>query len=136
MVSYVPAGWPSAVHPPLPGERRRVAVGHPPKARLDEVSGLLRGLLIRLDDRLPSKAVDDIALYIHMAEPGLALESMADVLSDHETSVAMNDARNVRRTRTPSDVTIRGRHLSRPRGERAPIPPIIRIRCDERQDRQ
>lgn len=43
---------------------------------------MLHGLLIRLDDRLPGKDVTLIAEFIDANELGLALEQMADVLSE------------------------------------------------------
>lgn len=50
----------------------------------EEIAGLLHGLLIRLDDRLPAKDITLIAEFIEAGERGLALEQMADVLSEDE----------------------------------------------------
>jgi hypothetical protein len=49
----------------------------------EEIAGLLHGLLIRLDDRLPRNVVTEIADYIDHNELGLALEWMADALREH-----------------------------------------------------
>ena len=46
------------------------------------IGGYLRGLLIRLDDRLPAEVVGEIAEFTDAGEFGLALELMADVLSE------------------------------------------------------
>ena len=48
----------------------------------EEIAGLLYGLLIRLDDRLSGKDVALIAEFIEANELGLALEQLADVLSE------------------------------------------------------
>lgn len=48
----------------------------------EDIAGRLRGLLIRLDDRLPFKAVALIAEFVDANELGLALEQMTDVLSE------------------------------------------------------
>lgn len=50
----------------------------------EEIAGQLHGLLIRLDDRLPGKDVTLLAEFIDANELGLALEQMADVLSEDE----------------------------------------------------
>jgi len=52
------------------------------RAYYEEIAGDLRGLLVRLDDRLPGKDVTLIAEFIDANELGLALEQMADVLSE------------------------------------------------------
>ena len=54
----------------------------------DEVIGRLRGLLIGLDDRLVQKDATLIAEFIDVGELGLALEQMADVLSEDSLPVA------------------------------------------------
>ena len=54
------------------------------RAHYEEIAGQLHGLLIRLDDRLPGKDVTLIAEFIDVGELGLALEQMADVLSEDE----------------------------------------------------
>lgn len=54
------------------------------RAHYEEIAGQLRGLLVRLDDRLPGKDVTLIAEFIDANEPGLALEQMADVLSEDQ----------------------------------------------------
>lgn len=61
------------------------------RAYYDEIAGLLRGLLIRLDDRLPGKDVTLIAEFIDANELGLALEQMADVLSEDEQPLSPDE---------------------------------------------
>jgi hypothetical protein len=46
----------------------------------EEIAGVLRGLLIRLHDRLPGKDVTLIAEFIDANELGLAPEQIADAL--------------------------------------------------------
>jgi len=63
--------------------------GQPHHSRVDrayyeEIAGVLHGLLIQLDDRLPGKDVTLIAEDIDANELGLALEQVADVLSEDE----------------------------------------------------
>lgn len=53
-------------------------------ASRQEIVGLLHGLLVRLDDRLPDKDVTLIAEFIDVGEFGLVLEQIADVLSEDE----------------------------------------------------
>jgi hypothetical protein len=55
----------------------------------EEISGYLRGLLVRLDDRLSAKDLVLIAEFIDVGELGLALEQMADALS--EENLALSD---------------------------------------------
>jgi hypothetical protein len=52
-------------------------------AYYEEIAGRLHGLLIRLDDRLPGTDVTLIAEFIDANELGLALEQMADLLSEN-----------------------------------------------------
>ncbi|WP_405065342.1 hypothetical protein OG558_25785 [Kribbella sp. NBC_01510] len=54
------------------------------RAYYEEIAGLMHGLQIRLDDRLPGKDVTLIAEFIDANELGIALEQMADVLSEDE----------------------------------------------------
>ena len=54
------------------------------RADYEEIAGLLHRLLVRLDDRLPGKDVTLIAEFIDANELSLALEQLADVLSDDE----------------------------------------------------
>jgi hypothetical protein len=54
------------------------------RAYYEDIAGHLRGLLIRLNDRLPGKYVTLIAEFIDANELGLALEQIADVLSEDE----------------------------------------------------
>jgi hypothetical protein len=57
----------------------------------EEIAGALRGLLIRLDDRLPEKDVTLIAEFIDTNELGLALEQIADVLSEDDQPLAADE---------------------------------------------
>jgi hypothetical protein len=52
------------------------------RACYEQIAGVLHGLLIRLDDRLPSQVVVQTAEYIDHNELGLALEWMAEALSE------------------------------------------------------
>jgi hypothetical protein len=61
------------------------------RAYYEEVAGLMHGLLIRLDDRLPGKDVTLIAEFIDANELGLALEQMADVLSEDERPLTRDE---------------------------------------------
>ncbi|MEZ2388576.1 MafI family immunity protein [bacterium RCC_150] len=56
-----------------------------------EIAGILRGLLIRLDDRIPAKDLMLIFEFIDVGELGLALEQMADVLSEDEQPLAADE---------------------------------------------
>lgn len=73
---------------------RSARAGHvttPDRAYYEEIAGLLHGLLIRLDDRLPGKDVTLIAEFIDANEVGLALEQMADVLSEDEKPLSTDE---------------------------------------------
>jgi hypothetical protein len=48
----------------------------------EEIAGLLRALLIRLADRLPTQVATEIAEEIDHNELGIALEWMAEALSE------------------------------------------------------
>ncbi|TGN65038.1 MafI family immunity protein [Nocardioides eburneiflavus] len=61
------------------------------RAYYDEIAGELHVLLVRLDDRLPGKDATLIAEFIDANELGLALEQMADVLSDGEQPLAPDE---------------------------------------------
>jgi hypothetical protein len=54
------------------------------RAYYEEIDGRLHGLLIWLDARLPGRQITLIAEFIDYNELGLALEQMADVLSEVE----------------------------------------------------
>lgn len=54
------------------------------RAHYGQIAGLLHGLLIRLADRLLGKDITLFAEFIGANELGLALEQMADVLSEEE----------------------------------------------------
>jgi hypothetical protein len=56
-----------------------------------EVAGVLHGLLVRLDDRLPGKDITLIAEFIEAYELALALEQLADVLSEDEQPLAADE---------------------------------------------
>jgi hypothetical protein len=55
------------------------------RASSEEIDGYLRGLLTRLDDRLPVKDFVVITEFIDVGEFGLALEHMADALSNRSS---------------------------------------------------
>lgn len=57
----------------------------------EEIAGILHGLLIRLDDRIPGKDIKLIAEFIDANELGLALEQMADVLSEDMCPLAADE---------------------------------------------
>lgn len=61
------------------------------RAYYEGIAGRLHGLLIRLDDRLPGKDITLIAEFIDANELGLALEQMADVLSEDEQPLASDE---------------------------------------------
>ena len=61
------------------------------RAYYKEIAGDLRGVLIRLDDRLPAKDVTLIAGFIDANELGLALEQMADVVSEDQQQLAAGE---------------------------------------------
>src|SRR4051794_29693895 len=61
------------------------------RASYEEIAGLLHGLLIRLDDRLPGTDITLIAEFIDAGELGLALEQMADVLSEDEQPLSADE---------------------------------------------
>lgn len=57
----------------------------------DEISGVLHGLVIRLSDRLPEKDVSLITEFVDVGELGLALEQIADVLSEDERPLTTDE---------------------------------------------
>jgi hypothetical protein len=57
-------------------------------AYYDEVTGVLRGLLIRLSDRLPRPDQVLVSDFIDANELGLALEQMADTLSEDDRPIS------------------------------------------------
>ena len=61
------------------------------RGSFDEIAGILRGLLIRLEDRLLRKDITLIAEFIDVGELGLALEQMADVLSEDELPITADE---------------------------------------------
>lgn len=61
------------------------------RAYYEEIAGLLHGLLIRLDDRLPDKDITLVAEFIDANELGLALEQLADVLSEDEQALSADE---------------------------------------------
>jgi hypothetical protein len=62
----------------------------------EEIAGRLHGLLTRLDDRLPGKDVTLIAEFIDANELGLALEHMADVLSEDGQPLTRDERADMR----------------------------------------
>ena len=61
------------------------------RAYYEEIAGRLHGLLIRLDDRLPGKDITLIAEFIDANELGLALEGIADALSEDEQPLSQEE---------------------------------------------
>jgi hypothetical protein len=61
------------------------------RAHYEEIAGLLHGLLIRLDDRLAGKDRTLIAEFIDANEVGLALEQIADLLSEDERPLTSDE---------------------------------------------
>ncbi|MEV0286466.1 MULTISPECIES: MafI family immunity protein [unclassified Kribbella] len=61
------------------------------RAYYEEIAGLLHGLLIRLDDRLRGKDIALIAEFVDANQLGLALEQLADVLSEDELPLARDE---------------------------------------------
>lgn len=57
------------------------------REEFDQIAGVLHGLLIRLDDRLASRDVTLISEFIDAGELGLALEQIADVLSEDDHAI-------------------------------------------------
>jgi hypothetical protein len=57
-------------------------------ARYDDLRGRLMGLLIRLGDRLDLKTQEWTQEFVDHNELGLALETMADALSEAGASIA------------------------------------------------
>lgn len=83
---------------PGAGATERTAKGallwHDPqvdRAYYEEIAGELRGLVIRLDDRLTESDTTLIMEYIDANELGLALEQMADVLSEDEHPLSQDE---------------------------------------------
>lgn len=75
--------FPVKAHAPEAGHHCNVE-----RAEYEHISGFLRGLLVRLDDRLRAKDLVLIAEFIDVGELGLALEQLADVLSEEETAIS------------------------------------------------
>jgi hypothetical protein len=83
---------------PFPRTARRLtsALGIRHYARMDaayyeEIQGRLHGLLIRLSDRLPSSAQAEVTEFIDHNELGVALEWMADALSEEGLPVTTEE---------------------------------------------
>ena len=57
----------------------------------EEIAGILRGLLVRLDDRLASESVTLASELIDVNELGLALEFVADWLAEEELPVSSDE---------------------------------------------
>lgn len=57
----------------------------------EEISVALRALLVRLSDRLPGRDQTLIAEFINAGELGLALEQMADVLSEDQHALTHDE---------------------------------------------
>ena len=61
------------------------------RAYYEEIAGVLHGLLIRLDDRLPGEEVSTIAEFIDANELGLALGRIANLLAKAKQSVSADE---------------------------------------------
>ena len=67
------------------------------RAYYEEIAGEVHGLLVRLDDRLPGKDITLIAEFVDANELGLALEQMADVLSEDEQPLTSDERADILR---------------------------------------
>jgi hypothetical protein len=65
------------------------------RAYYEEIAGKLRGLLIRLDDRLAGGAVTEIAEAIDHNELGIALEWLAYALSEDEQPLSADERNDI-----------------------------------------
>jgi hypothetical protein len=65
------------------------------RAWYEEIAGVLHGLLIRLDDRLPGKDISMIAEFIDADELGLALEQMAHLLAKDKQPVSAEERADI-----------------------------------------
>jgi hypothetical protein len=61
----------------------------------EDVAGRLRGLLVRLADRLPREQQSLIDEFIDHAEFGLALEQLADGLGEDELALATDERQDM-----------------------------------------
>jgi hypothetical protein len=61
------------------------------RADYDEIAGVLHGLVIGLSDRLTEQERIVITEFIEVGEVGLALEQLADVLSEYEQPVTTDE---------------------------------------------
>lgn len=73
---------------PLEPELRCRHHGSVDRMDYEQISECLRGLLVRLDDRMSVKDLVLIAEFVDVGELGLALEQMADVLSEEDLAVS------------------------------------------------
>ncbi|GAA1710913.1 hypothetical protein GCM10009745_68690 [Kribbella yunnanensis] len=62
----------------------------------EDIAGRLHGLLIRLDDRLPRQDQVWITEFIDANELGLALEQMADALSEDDRPISSEERADMR----------------------------------------
>lgn len=60
-------------------------------AAYEEISGLLRGLCVRLADRLGSMDLTIAEEYVDANEVGLALEHLADQLAEYDLPVSQDE---------------------------------------------
>ncbi len=61
------------------------------RAEFDEIAREIRGLLIRLDDRLSSRDATLVAEFVDVGEFGLAVEQMADQLSEYDQPLTSDE---------------------------------------------
>jgi hypothetical protein len=64
-------------------------------ATFEDISGRLRGLLIGMEDRMPVRDVQLISEFVDAGELGLALEQIADVLSEDEMPITSAERRDM-----------------------------------------
>lgn len=67
------------------------------RAYYEEIAGDLHGLLVRLGDRLPGEDITLIVEFIDANELGLALEQMADVLSEDQEPLTPDERADILR---------------------------------------
>jgi hypothetical protein len=61
------------------------------RAGYEEIAGVLHGLVIGLSDRLTGQDRIVVTEFIEVGEVGLALEQIADVLSEYEQPVTADE---------------------------------------------
>jgi hypothetical protein len=82
---------PSTRHERMAGPTTECEDTNVNQPEFDEISGVLRGLVIRLSDRTTAQAAALVNEFIDAEELGLALEWLADDLSEHQEPVATDE---------------------------------------------